>query len=206
MKPHISQLMPGRLASRPRDARGYPIPFIVFNDAAGKPHFTINDQAKVAEVIRKKLCALCGTPLRDNIWFIGGPGAAFHEFGAYLDPPAHKDCACYALRVCPFLATRYSKLIEDKLLRPDHVPHDAVLVTEESAKPDQPAFFVLAKAPRYELIDRSDEALPPLFVPKRPWMDVQFWREGKPISPAEAEALLPKTGYELAELKWWPKI
>ena len=39
--------VPKMMRTLPRDARGYPIPFIVVIDRAGKPQFTINDAQRV---------------------------------------------------------------------------------------------------------------------------------------------------------------
>lgn len=62
--PNPSVEIPRALRKRPRDRRGYPIPWIVLIDANKRPHFTINNGARTIAAGRKKLCGLCGEKLR----------------------------------------------------------------------------------------------------------------------------------------------
>lgn len=96
--------IPKPLRSLERDRRGYPIPFIVMRDRTGRPHFQVNDARQVLRAIRGHLCALCGRRMREGFWFVGGPRCFMHPRGAFVDPPAHEDCARYAMQVCPYLA------------------------------------------------------------------------------------------------------
>src|SRR6202012_5772460 len=84
--------------ARPR--RGMPIPFVVYRDVHGVPHFSINNVAAVDQVLDHRLCGLCGRPLaRNEIWFIGGPGSTFMDDGMYIDPFMHEACGRYAVKV-----------------------------------------------------------------------------------------------------------
>jgi len=47
--------IPFDLQENDRDRRGLPIPFVVYRDVTGMPHFTINDVGAVDEVLSKKL-------------------------------------------------------------------------------------------------------------------------------------------------------
>jgi hypothetical protein len=96
--------IPALMKERQVDPRGYPIPWNVLVDSTGKAHFTINDESLRQMAIRDRLCPICGHRLWRGMWFVGGPGSALHEHGAYIDPPMHKPCAEYALKVCPYLA------------------------------------------------------------------------------------------------------
>lgn len=206
MKEH-SSLIPGRLASRPRDPRGYPIPFIVMIDNAGKPHFTINDAEKATAVICEHRCALCGKPLGDNVWFIGGPAAAFHPSGGYIDPPAHRDCATFALKVCPFLAVSYGRRIDAKTVDPTALPA-AVIIADNNMPSGQPAVFVLARTSRYSVASAGDTG-GIILVPKRPWRAVEFWRRGEQITPEQARLLTkddPRAPAPLEDLTLWQDV
>src|SRR5215472_13925800 len=96
--------VPSRMAHLPLDPRGYPIPANVYRDAQGRPHFTINDDRKRLEQLRRDACPICDQSLYIGRWFVGGPLSAFHPNGAYIDLPMHHECATYALQVCPYLA------------------------------------------------------------------------------------------------------
>lgn len=184
--------MPGRIAKLPTDKRGLPIPVIVMRDLDGRPHFTVNDTAMVSKVIAEQRCSICGGKLERTAWFVGGILSAMHPNGAYIDPPAHKDCATYALKVCPFLAIRpYSKRIDTKTIDPKKLPIHMKLFADNSQDPDQPDVFVLAETSKYWL-HTPDPAQPinRYLIPKRPWKTVQYWREGKQITEAQARTLL----------------
>ena len=51
MKPQHSIPVPARMQQLPRDQRGYPVPVIVLRDNSGRPHFTMNDEAKRQRII-----------------------------------------------------------------------------------------------------------------------------------------------------------
>ena len=103
MKP-VDVPIPERMQHLDRDGRGYVIPWTVFRDSKGKAHFTINDENRRQTVIGRDCCPICAAKLLRGRWFVGGPGSAFHERGAYIDPPMHRECVVYALKVCPYLA------------------------------------------------------------------------------------------------------
>ena len=49
-------------------------------------------------MLAKKLCGLCGKPLKlGHLWLIGGT-ASFMEDGMFTTPPAHEDCARVVVR------------------------------------------------------------------------------------------------------------
>jgi hypothetical protein len=165
------------MAHLPRDPRGYPIPWTVYRDAAGRAHFTINDEHRRLQCVLDKRCSICGERLfPSRLWFVGGPFSAFHERGAYLDPPMHIECARYSLQVCPYLAlASYRGLISDRTLSAD----DPIGLVERTAMPDRPLLFVCALA--------RDAAMLPsnVIVPARPFLRVEFWRHGARLTDAE---------------------
>jgi hypothetical protein len=93
--------MPERIAALPQDPeRHYPVPFFVaWID--GKPDFRIADEEKRIRCIKEKLCWICGEKLGRYQVFVIGPMCAINRISA--EPPMHRDCAEYSVRVCPFL-------------------------------------------------------------------------------------------------------
>jgi hypothetical protein len=95
--------IPARLAKRPRDQRGYPIPYIVLVDGQGV-HFEVTDPRPWLKCVRFYRCGLCGELLGPSWCFIGGPRSLANRL--FTDPAMHEECARYALAVCPYLALR----------------------------------------------------------------------------------------------------
>lgn len=172
--------IPRSLRTRPRDSRGYPIPFVVVIDNHKQPQFTINDHERVLECARKGLCALCGKRFISGLWFIGGPKCFLHELGAFLDPPAHLECAEYALRVCPYLAApSYARRIDDRKMTAAAIP-DGMIIVKEDAMPDyRPPLFVLGHA--YESGTTTLETGQLLYIPRH-WRYIEFWRHGSRLT------------------------
>jgi hypothetical protein len=197
--------IPLDLQANDRDRRGLPIPFVVYRDLKGVPHFTINDVSVVDEVLSKKLCGLCGKPLKpDQIWLIGGPGSSFLDDGMYIDPFTHEECGRYAVQVCPFIAApSYSKRLEGKTLKQEDV-HDTAWVHDNKISPPRPLFFALARTSGFTLVDPQDGSGQKYILPDRPWKEIEFWESGKRISEEEAKRIARNGELPAGELKWWP--
>jgi hypothetical protein len=191
--------IPERMRHLDRDRRGLPIPFVVYRDTTGRPHFTINDHFKVDRAAEFRLCAICGDRLGAHKWFVGGPASAFHPNGRYLDGPIHRDCGRFALQACPFLmATSYAHRIDAATLRVEDA-HPGMGLIDYTQHPVQPVVFVFADTNAYT---RSATGI---FDPVRPWRAVEFWRRGVRIDPVEARALVeaaadPARPFD--ELRW----
>lgn len=99
----IVEDMPMSMRARPRDARGYPIPWFtpIVN---GKPDFRYVVEGKAQEALSRGLCWTCGEPLSQltAYAFVVGPMCAVNRTSA--EPPSHIVCAKYAAKACPFLA------------------------------------------------------------------------------------------------------
>lgn len=177
MSRRLDTPLPMRMRTLERDLRGYPIPFIVLRDTSGQPQFTINDVRRTQQCRSKRLCAICGKRFDDGMWFVGGSRCFLHPHGAFLDPPAHLECAEYALQVCPFLAMpRYSKRIDDGKLAPGTMPDGMRLVRTDHMPPNQPAQFGLGFTREYTVQHpRPGEVV--YFVAR--WEYVEFWRNGE---------------------------
>lgn len=172
--------IPMRLRSRPKDSRGYPIPFIVLIDRAGNPQFTINDIRRVSDCQTKHLCGLCGRRFDDGQWFIGGARCFMHPHGAFVDPPNHHACAEYALRVCPFLAApSYAKRIDDRKLKPENIPADLQMQRIDYMPPMQPERFGLGCAESVRAVASAHQG--GIFVVDR-WRYVEWWKNGVTVS------------------------
>jgi hypothetical protein len=93
--------VPEHMAGLPRDARGYPIPwFCAWVD--DKPDFRLADASKVRHAVIGSRCWICGGTLGRYRSFVIGAMGAMNR--VHSEPPSHHECACYAIRVCPFLA------------------------------------------------------------------------------------------------------
>jgi hypothetical protein len=196
--------IPFNLSKNDRDRRGFPIPFIVYRDTTGTPHFTIDDVSKLNVVLSKKLCGLCGHPLKvGQMWLVGGPVSVFLDDGMFTAPHAHEECARYAVQVCPFIAAPvYTKLIEAKTLKPGSL--DATeRIHNDQITPPRPPFFVLARTSSIKLVDSNDNSGKKYILPRRPWKEIEFWHNAKQITRTEAERIAMSSELALRELKWW---
>jgi hypothetical protein len=100
LSPLDTVAMPARIKALPKDDRGYPVPYFV--TWRGKtPSFPEVDTRKLARCVRFKLCWICGQQLGAFKAFVVGPMCVINRISS--EPPSHRDCAIYALRVCPFL-------------------------------------------------------------------------------------------------------
>ena len=165
--------VPDRMKHLDRDHRGYPIPYIVFRDDDGKPHFTINDIRKVERCKTADVCAICGVKLLRGRWFLGGPMSAFHPHGAYIDPPLHHECMRFAVQTCPYLiSTKYTKRIDGATLDPSKAT-GVVSLIDPTLDPTRPKVFVAVMAV-------GQWITPSGYVqPKHPYRGLEFWRDGK---------------------------
>jgi hypothetical protein len=150
--------VPARMSHLKLDPRGYPIPVMVVIDDGGRPHFQINDEMTRQRIIAEDRCAICGSKLFRGRWFVGGPMSAFSERGSYIDPPLHRECAEYALMVCPYLAVpHYGRELGTKTLKGRPLSGTAI-----SADPTmiagRPPYFVAVMAVGTEHILHSDAA------------------------------------------------
>jgi hypothetical protein len=197
--------IPFELSKNDRDRRGLPIPFVVYRDTRGEPHFSINDTSVVEEVLARKLCGLCGGPLKpDHIWLFGGPGSSFLEDGMYIDPFMHHACGRYAAQVCPFLAApSYARRVEGRSLDLEAL-HEMAVVHDNQIAPPRPLFFALARTTGFELIDPNDGSGQKYILPHRPWKDIEFWQNGRRITQGDAEKIAQASDLPPNQLKWWP--
>jgi hypothetical protein len=94
--------MPARIARLPRNKVGYPIPWFVAAQPDGTFDFRVADPRKQILAGRERLCWVCGQQLGVYVSFPIGPMCAVNRISG--EPPAHRECAEYSARACPFLA------------------------------------------------------------------------------------------------------
>jgi hypothetical protein len=117
---------PLRIASLPKDHRNYFVPWFVayFKDGKevarpnGAPDFRILASGKRELAVKKRLCWVCGEPLGVHQVFAIGPMCAINR--TTMEPPAHRACAEYSVRACPFLTTPRRRRNEEGL---EDIPH-----------------------------------------------------------------------------------
>jgi len=162
------------------------IPWNVLIGVGGAPIFTCNDERKHWTALTFELCPLCGEANGREMWFVGGPRSAFDPDGWYIDLPSHQECAEFALQTCPYLAApRYEGRID--LPDPSKVAGHAVFI-DETLIPERPSLFVAVACTRIEFT-RAGPRLP-YVRPVKPWLGIQYWRQGERLSDAEGERLV----------------
>lgn len=186
--------LPDRMRHLPVDKRGYPIPWGVLIDDGGLPHFAINVEERRHEMVKRDLCSICGSKLFRGRWFVGGTLSAFHEHGAFIDPPMHSECSHFALQTCPYLAApRYTKEIGLEKIK-NRKPANIMLI-DNTLIPGRPTedIFVALMATRQDVFDNLNTK------PKHPYSVVEFWRHGSRISDAEGYAATERAIAEFRE-------
>lgn len=93
--------IPPRMAARPISDRGFPIPWFVTRMPDGRYDFRFITEGRKIEALRLQRCWLCGQLLGRYKTFVIGPMCAINRISS--EPPAHLECARYAVRICPFL-------------------------------------------------------------------------------------------------------
>lgn len=118
--------MPDRIARLPVDEKGFPVPkFVQWFD--GKPDFRVIDASYVVACVKKNLCWICGGTLGVRMAFCIGPMCCISRISS--EPPAHKECAIFAARNCPFMTKpmarrRQAGLPEDSVMLEGHIDHN----------------------------------------------------------------------------------
>lgn len=166
--------MPPQIAQRPRDKRGFPIPYgsIIYPD--GTPDFTQMDMAKWADMLRFRRCGVCGLVMYGTVWFIGGPLCAVNRL--FFDHPMHVDCAEYALQVCPFLALPATTYRKRKAAAQLIAVEGGTLSTDimQGVSEEKPARFMLGKTKKYGVVQHNGE----MFLQAQAWESLRWWEGG----------------------------
>jgi len=120
-------IMPPGIEQLPRDKHQRPIPWFVHIDEAGVPDFRVIRRDGIFDAYRFDWCWICGRPRGRHAAFVIGPMCAVNRVSA--EPPSHLDCAIYAARMCPFLATPSMVRRERGLVEMGRVAPAGVMLT-----------------------------------------------------------------------------
>jgi hypothetical protein len=174
--------LPRRLLSRPRDERGYPVPFFVAMirgaDGIERPDFRVVDSAKFRTAVKARRCWVCGEPLGQWLAFAIGPMCAITRTTS--EPPSHRECIEWSIRNCPFLANpqqgRDLRALPAETEAPAGVPltRNAGVVCEWITR-------------SFEIFTVPGPQRQPLITVGAP-ESVSWWREGRPATRVEVEA------------------
>jgi hypothetical protein len=101
---------PARIARLPRDHRGFPVPWFVqwlkdgkpSPSGVGEPDFRIMDGKRFSMALRRPHCWVCGELMGVHRVFTIGPMCAINR--VISEPPAHRECAEFSVKACPFLS------------------------------------------------------------------------------------------------------
>lgn len=170
--------IPECLKSLPQDRRGFPIPVNVARGRDGTPYFTITDPEARHRLLKEDRCHVSGRKLLRGRWLIGGPSAAFHPNGAFLDGPMLDEASLFSVRTCPYIAApKYLKRIDDAQLQNSPDADLFAIKFHQEVSEDRPALFVRLMTTGQRLVPSSEGDS--LVVPKRPYSRVEFWQHGK---------------------------
>jgi hypothetical protein len=165
--------MPARIAALPRD-KGRPVPwFVQWFD--GTPDFRVVDGSKFRDALRFGWCWVCGERVGRFATFTVGPMCVVNRTSA--EPPAHRECAEYSARACPFLS------IPNMVRRERHVP-DGVTEPAGIMIKRNPGVTVVWTTLKYTL-QRTPSG--PLFDIGEP-VEVEWFAQGRQATRAEIMA------------------
>ena len=102
--------------------------------------------------------------------FVGGPLCEANR--VFLDLPMHRDCAAYALQVCPYLALPKATHVDE----PTGVDGYAMHVSPDVAT-DKPARFWMGIAKGYAVVQLPGTSYG---LHATPWIGGQWWQDGAP--------------------------
>jgi hypothetical protein len=169
---------PASLAALPRDRRGYPVPwFVKWYD--GQPDFRVIDTPKWGRAVAGRRCWVCGEKLTRYLAWCLGPMCVLNRISS--EPPAHKGCALFAAKYCPFLSNPRMHRQDHNLPSPDLLVDPAGIHFEGN-----PGICVVWIALDYEVFAAPGGQLIQLGEP----VEVRWFQSGERASPdAATEAL-----------------
>ena len=173
----LVSIIPDKMRKRPLDGRGYPVPwFVAWID--GKPDFRVMDPNKWQLGMDKRRCWLCGNGLARFGTFVAGLMCIVTHTSA--EPPAHIECAKFAVKGCPFLSIPTAQYREAKRPANVHVNEGAIM--------DNPEVVALwttdSWVPAYSMGPDGVSRLVKFGEPRT----VSYWTQGRPATGAEVVA------------------
>lgn len=180
LKPDLPEL-PKRMQSLPVQD-GYPVPWFVAK-VEERYDFRVVDPKKFAPAIKQGLCWICGQPLGPQLAFTIGPMCAINRIVS--EPPAHKLCAEWAVKACPFLNQSLTQRRETKL-------PDQIVDAPGNHNRRQPGVACVWLSRSYRILNVDDGILFNFFDP----ISVHWYREGRAATHDEVLHAIEE-GYEL---------
>lgn len=162
--------IPQRLRSLPIE-RGYPVPWFVA-EVDGHYDFRCIDHRKFAPAVKHRKCWICGQKLGAYLAFGIGPMCAINR--TIAEPPSHRECMEWAMKVCPFLIQRQEERRETNL--PEGVKEQAGIAIKRN-----PGVIVLWVTKSYQPFNAPGGILFKIGEP----LEVCWFREGRPATRAE---------------------
>lgn len=100
--------MPTRMRGRPIDHRGFPVPwFVTEKTDDGLWDFTVVQQARIKEAVRRRVCFVSGEKLGTHVAFVVGPMCTINRIAT--DAPVIPEIGKWSAEVCPFLTRPLAK-------------------------------------------------------------------------------------------------
>ena len=177
---------PRNIAALPVDKRGYPVPWFA-EWIGGEPEFRLVDPRKIAYATQQKLCWLCGRKLGRIKAFVVGPMCTINRVSS--EPPAHYECALFAVKACPFLSQPMARRNERN--PPDRAPPPGLM------QPHNPGVMAVWATLSFK-VEREGIAkgLITMGKPER----VLWFTEGRPAIRREASKALASGAARLQEM------
>jgi hypothetical protein len=172
LRPELETL-PQRMKALPVHSRGYPIPWFVAT-IDGEPDFRIGDRTKWVDAVKHRRCWVCGDFLGRHLAFVVGPMCGISRTAS--DPPAHRDCAEWSARNCPFLNLRQPERRENAVTAGCPMAGIGIL--------RNPAVSLVWITTDYRVFkDGKGGLLLRMGEPE----EVTFWHRGRPATRSEIE-------------------
>ncbi|GLH30150.1 hypothetical protein WSS15_28000 [Acetobacter pasteurianus] len=164
--------IPSRMLNLRRLNSGLPIPKFATWEG-DKPNLTVMNRDFFGTALRNKLCWICGQKMGRFASFVGGPKSTASK--CFVEPPMHRDCAEFAMQVCPYLVTGNNER-KNKLTPLEEKQHRSA-----GTDPDNPIIFGMSISNDWHFISGEN-----CFFLKNV-AEVIWWKHGKLASSKEAE-------------------
>lgn len=180
--------VPKRLALLPIDPKWHlPVPFFV-QWLDGSPEFRIADGDAWLKCVKDEVCWVCGQPMGNYRAFVIGPMCSINRVSA--DPPGHRECMEYAVRVCPFMVN--PKMVRREADRPPEYKQTEAAGFAIQRNPGVMLLWVTRRGD-YHMVDAGNGYL---FRLRSEPVETAWFREGRAATRAEIDESI-RTGFPI---------
>jgi hypothetical protein len=174
------------------------------SEAGAVPSFPVVNHSRLITCRKQKRCWICGKGLGAFKAFVFGPASAIARTS--YEPPSHRDCARYALQVCPYLTNPDHGFITDN---PDHKLKEGERVIPE-VTPHNPGLGIMWVTRRYEVVQR-DPSRGAVVLVTGDTETIELWFRGRKATYKEAVDCIQQSirrnrmissGANVVELAW----